>query len=36
MINTFYWNNGIWDSPSMYIFHYAFDAPMDLLGEINK
>lgn len=32
MVNAFYWNNGIWDSPSMCVFHYALDAPMDLLG----
>ena len=31
MVNTFYWNNSIWDSFSMYISYYAFDASMDLL-----
>lgn len=30
MVNTFHWNNGIWDSLSMHIFHNTFDATMDL------
>lgn len=33
MVNTFYWNNSIWDSLSMHIFYYAFDTSMDLLRE---
>lgn len=33
MVNTFYWNNSIWDSLSVHIFYYAFDAPMDLLRQ---
>lgn len=33
MVNTFDWNNGVWDSLPMHILYYAFDAPMDLSRE---
>lgn len=36
MVNTFHWNNSIWNSLSMHIFHDAFDATMDLWREQKK